>query len=57
MWLAFAGQAGYRQLTVYFRLGAFVRYYRTVQLGSMWRAPMRLRQSLARSGGAAYRRR
>jgi cellulose synthase/poly-beta-1,6-N-acetylglucosamine synthase-like glycosyltransferase len=33
---------GYRQLTVWFRLRAFWRYYTTLQLGTGWRSPSRL---------------
>ena len=33
---------GYRQLTVYFRLRAFYRDFRTIQLKSGWRSPARM---------------
>jgi cellulose synthase/poly-beta-1,6-N-acetylglucosamine synthase-like glycosyltransferase len=33
---------GYRQLTIYYRLRAFYRYYRTVQLSSGWTPPARM---------------
>jgi hypothetical protein len=33
---------GYRQATIVFRLRAFVRYYRTLQLRTSWRSPSRL---------------
>jgi len=33
---------GYRQWTVYCRLRAFYRYYRTIQLKSTWRSPSRM---------------
>jgi cellulose synthase/poly-beta-1,6-N-acetylglucosamine synthase-like glycosyltransferase len=33
---------GYRQITVYFRLRAFYRYYRTIQLKAAWRPPRRM---------------
>jgi hypothetical protein len=32
---------GYRQFTVYYRLRAFYRYYRTIQIRSGWRPPAR----------------
>lgn len=47
--LALLEQVGYRQLTVYYRLRAFVRYYWKVQLKSGWKPPARKRHP---SGGA-----
>jgi hypothetical protein len=42
MLLAILEPLGYRQCTVYFRVRTFVRYYRGVQLRTMWRPPERL---------------
>ena len=39
--LALLEPFGYRQCTVYFRLRTFVRYYRGINLRSMWRSPAR----------------
>jgi cellulose synthase/poly-beta-1,6-N-acetylglucosamine synthase-like glycosyltransferase len=48
---------GYRQATIYFRLRAFVRYYRTLQLRTAWQSPGRLGAAAgnALAGGAESR--
>jgi cellulose synthase/poly-beta-1,6-N-acetylglucosamine synthase-like glycosyltransferase len=38
---ALVEQAGFRQFTLFFRLRAFLRYYRTLQLRTGWRPPAR----------------
>jgi cellulose synthase/poly-beta-1,6-N-acetylglucosamine synthase-like glycosyltransferase len=47
---ALVEQVGYRQCTVFFRLRAFVRYYRTLQLRTAWRPPTRAVSPNAESG-------
>jgi cellulose synthase/poly-beta-1,6-N-acetylglucosamine synthase-like glycosyltransferase len=39
--LGFVEHVGYRQLTILYRLRAFERYYRTIQLRSGWKSPTR----------------
>src|SRR6185503_13562879 len=39
--LALLEPMGYRQCTLFFRLRTFVRYYRGIQLHTMWRSPTR----------------
>ncbi len=39
---------GYHQLMVWFRLRAFWRYYRTIQVHGGWRSPLRRRQAATR---------
>ena len=36
----------YRPLTVYYRLRAFYRYYRTIHLKTAWKSPARVAQSV-----------
>jgi cellulose synthase/poly-beta-1,6-N-acetylglucosamine synthase-like glycosyltransferase len=45
--LALLEPLGYRQCTVFFRLRTFVRYYRGINLRTMWRSPTRLAEPSA----------
>jgi hypothetical protein len=47
---ALVEQVGYRQFTMFFRLRAFVRYYRTLQLRTAWRSPTRAAAAAANPG-------
>ncbi len=44
---------GYHQMTVWFRLRAFWRYYRTIQVHGGWRSPLRRRKTEPESAAEA----